>query len=201
MRIDVSDRTGLRAAVERVLAAGPIDILINNSGGPPPGPIRSVEAAQWDAQFMAMAANLFEATRLVLPAMIERRWGRVITIASSGVEQPIPCSRHLERHPVSHRRLVEDNSPTRWRPTGLRSTSSCPRRIHTRRVDELDIAAASRNNQTPEAVARASAASIPARRYGTPKEFASVVAFLSSAHASYVTGSRVRVDGGAIRSI
>ena len=76
-----------------------------------------------------------------------------------------------------------------------------PGRIHTERVDELDAANAQRSGRDVEAVAKAARAAIPLGRYGTVEEFAAVAAFLVSAPASYVTGSLVRCDGGAIRSV
>jgi 3-oxoacyl-[acyl-carrier protein] reductase len=74
-------------------------------------------------------------------------------------------------------------------------------RIHTDRVDELDAVAAKRQNMEIDAVRRASIATIPAGRYGRPEELADVVVFLVSERASYITGSRIRIDGGMIRSI
>ena len=76
-----------------------------------------------------------------------------------------------------------------------------PGRIHTDRVDQLDGAAASKQGKSVDDVKTASIAGIPAGRYGRPEEFADVVAFLASERASYMTGSRLRVDGGMIRSI
>ena len=200
MQIDVSDRNALIGAVELILGDGPIDILVNNSGGPPPGTIESVFATDWDQYFPVMATNLFEATRLVLPQMRARRWGRIITIASSGVEQPIPnlgISNTVRAAVIGWSKTLSNEVAA----DGITVNVVLPGRIHTRRVDTLDGAAAARSNQTIEAVAKAAAAAIPAGRYGTPAEFASVVAFLSGEGASYVTGSRIRVDGGAIRAI
>jgi len=198
--LDLSDRSAVSNVAQLVLQGGPVDILINNSGGPPPGSIQAVEAGRWDAQFASMATNLFELSRAILPQMLERQWGRIITIASSGVEQPIP---NLGISNTVRAAIVGWSKTLAAEVAGQGVTVNVvlPGRIHTSRVDELDAAAAARDNQTVEAIAKASASSIPTKRYGTPSEFADVVAFLSSERASYVTGSRIRVDGGAIRSI
>jgi 3-oxoacyl-[acyl-carrier protein] reductase len=199
-QLDLTDRASVAALASHVLADGPIDILVNNSGGPPPGSIQAVEAATWDAQFAAMATHLFELARAFLPQMLARKWGRIITIASSGVEQPIPnlgISNTVRAAVVGWSKTLAEEVAG----NGVTVNVVLPGRIHTTRVDELDAAAAKRTNADVAAVAAASAAAIPARRYGTPQEFADVVAFLASERASYVTGSRIRVDGGAIRAI
>jgi len=200
LQLDMADRAALIERLDVLLAEGPLDILVNNTGGPPPGPIDAVAAETWDRQFAAMATNLFELTRLVLPSMLKRGWGRIVTIASSGVEQPIPnlgISNTVRSAVVGWSKTLASEVAGR----GVTVNLVLPGRIHTARVDELDAAAANRTGSSIEAVAKASAASIPAGRYGRPEEFASVVTFLCSEPASYVTGSRVRVDGGAIRSI
>jgi 3-oxoacyl-[acyl-carrier protein] reductase len=200
MQLDVSDRAGLSLAIATALEAGSVDILVNNSGGPPPGPAQAVEAAQWERQFTAMAANIFEATRLVLPQMRARGWGRIITIASSGVQQPIPnlaLSNAVRAAIVGWSKTLAGEVASH----GITVNVLVPGRIHTDRVDELDAALAARSGADVKAVAAASAATIPAGRYGTPSEFAAAAVFLASTPASYITGSQIRVDGGAIRSI
>ncbi|WP_054007805.1 SDR family oxidoreductase [Cypionkella psychrotolerans] len=197
---DLSDLASVEALIAAVLDRGGVDILVNNSGGPAPGAAATARRGEWLAQFEAMAANLFHLTAQVLPGMRSRKWGRVITIASSGVEQPIPnlaLSNGIRAAVVGWSKTLAAEVAAE----GVTVNIVMPGRIQTTRVAELDAAAAKRTDSTVEAVQKASAAVIPAGRYGSPEEFAAMVVFLTSDQASYVTGSRLRVDGGAIRSI
>lgn len=198
--IDLADSASIDRVVQSLLASGGIDILINNSGGPPPSSALDATAAQWAQQFEAMAVSLFSITRQLAPAMIVKGWGRILTITSSGVEQPIAnlaLSNGIRASVVGWSKTLASELA----PHGITVNVVMPGRIHTTRVDSLDRAAASKQNKSVEVVAAASAAAIPAGRYGTPQEFADVVTFLASDRASYVTGARIRVDGGMIRSI
>ena len=200
VKADVSDIAAVDALAESLLADGGVDILVNNAGGPPPGTALGAKREDWTEHFQTMAANLFHLTGRLLPAMQERGWGRVITIASSGVEQPIPnlaLSNGIRSAVVGWSKTLASEVAK----DGVTVNVVLPGRIHTQRVDELDAAAAKRTGKPVEDVASASAAAIPAGRYGRPEEFADVVVFLASERASYLTGSRVRVDGGAIRAV
>jgi 3-oxoacyl-[acyl-carrier protein] reductase len=196
---DLADRAQVDRLAKVALERG-TDILVNNSGGPPPGVASEMPVEQWIAHFQAMAAHLFHLTGLLLPAMIERRWGRILTIASTGVEQPIPnlaLSNGIRASVVGWSKTLASEVAA----SGVTVNVVLPGRIQTTRVDELDQANAAKQGKTREEVARASAATIPAGRYGRPDEFGEVVAFLASERASYITGTRIRVDGGMIRSI
>jgi 3-oxoacyl-[acyl-carrier protein] reductase len=147
-----------------------------------------------------MAAHLFHLTGLLLPGMRARGWGRVLTIASSGVEQPIPnlaLSNGIRASVLGWSKTLAGEVAA----DGVTVNVVLPGRIHTDRVDQLDAVAAQRQGKSLVEVARASTATIPAGRYGRPEEFADTVAFLASGRASYITGAKIRVDGGMIRSL
>ncbi len=191
----VDDRVG---QVETAL--GPVDVLVNNTGGPPPAPAAGQPASAWQAQFEAMVLSVIAITDRVLPAMRQRRWGRVITSTSSGVVAPIP---NLAMSNALRLTLLG------WSKTLAREVARdgvtvnvvVPGRIATARVAFLDEQKAGRENRAVAEVAAESAAAIPLGRYGDPQEYANVVAFLAGTAASYMTGGVVRVDGGLIQSL
>ncbi|UOM34786.1 SDR family oxidoreductase [Acuticoccus sp. I52.16.1] len=197
LRCDLGDP----ASVDGMLAeVGAVDILVGNAGGPPPGPATAFGREDWAKAFNGMAASLFHIASALAPGMIARGWGRILTIGSSAIEQPVPnlALSNGVRGAIAGWSKTLAGELT---PHGVTVNIILPGRIHTDRVDALDAANAERQGKSPAEVAAASVASIPAGRYGAPKEFADVAVFLVSGRASYITGSMVRVDGGMIRSI
>lgn len=198
--LDLSDIASVDSLVGVLNNAGGVDILIGNSGGPPPAEAREAKRDDWLMHFEAMAANLFHLAQGLLPGMTERGFGRIITIASSGVEQPIPrlaLSNGIRSAVIGWSKTLSAEVAAQ----GVTVNVVLPGRIHTERIDQLDKAAADRSGKSLEDTANTSRASIPAGRYGTPQEFADVVAFLASERAGYVTGAKIRIDGGATGGI
>jgi 3-oxoacyl-[acyl-carrier protein] reductase len=181
-------------------ALGGIDILIANTGGPPARTALAVKAEEWTPQFETMVVPVFHLAGLVLPGMRERGWGRLVTIASSGVIQPIPnlaISNALRSSIIGWSKTLASEVAK----DGITVNVMLPGRIETDRTAELDAANAKSQGKSLEDVAAAARAQIPAGRYGRVQEFAEVACFLASERASYITGSTIRVDGGMIRSV
>ena len=198
-RLDLGDPESV-AAMADVLAADGVDVLINNGGGPPPTGALGVASEQWRRYFESMVVGIIALTDAAVPPMRRRKWGRVLTIASSGVVQPIPTlgmSNTLRSSLVGFSKTLAGEVAG----DGITANVILPGRIDTERVDELDTRAAQSRGVDIDEVRRQAAASIPAGRYGTVEEFASTAVFLVSEPAGYVTGHVMRVDGGMIRSI
>lgn len=190
--------TALVKAVEQKF--GGVDILVNNTGGPTPGTTEDMTPEKLDSFFQTMVLRVITLTNALLPNMKAQGWGRILTVASSGVIEPIP---NLALSNTLRGALVGWNKTlaTEVAAHGITANMILPGRIHTDRIDELDGANAKRQGKSLEEVRTASIASIPAKRLGTVEEFGAVGAFLCSGPAAYVTGSTIRVDGGAAKSI
>ncbi|MCF3642877.1 SDR family oxidoreductase [Rhizobium sp. TRM95111] len=181
-------------------ALGGLDILVNNSGGPTPGSTEAMSGETLMLYFQSMVLRQIALANRFLPAMKAQRWGRILTVASSGVIEPIPglaLSNTLRPALAGWSKTLAAEVAE----FGITTNLLLPGSILTDRLTSLDRAAAERSGRPVEEITAQSERAIPARRYGTVEEFAAVAAFLCSARASYVTGTLVRCDGGAARSL
>lgn len=198
---DLADLSVIDGNIAKIESAfGPVDILVNNTGGPPPTPAAGQDPALWSKSFQSMVLSVIAITDRVLPGMRKKKWGRIITSTSSGVISPIPnlgISNALRLSLVGWSKTLAREVGG----DGITANIVLPGRIATDRIKFLDEAKAKREGRSVEQISTESTASIPAGRYGNPEEYADVVAFLASTRASYLNGSTIRVDGGLITSI
>ena len=151
---------------------------------------------QWQKAF---EQNLLSFTRIVqaaAPEMKKAGYGRVITIASSSIKQPIPnlaLSNALRAGVWG----IAKTLSRELAPQGILVNVIAPGRIDTERIAELDAINAQKNGQALDDVRKASLASIPLGRLGRPEELANLVVFLASQAGSYITGQAITVDGAA----
>ena len=198
---DVSSAADLaRLLAETEERLGGVDILVNNAGGPRAGGFDALDDAAWQEAF---ELNLLSSVRLirgVLPHMRAQRWGRIVTIASSSIKQPIEDLLLSNSFRVALTGLAKTLA-TEFGPDGVLVNTLGPGRIATDRVAALDASRAERSGVPVEQVREKQAQGIPLGRYGTPEEFAKVAAFLASGANTYVTGQAFLVDGGMVRAL
>lgn len=198
---DLADLDSIDAHISKIESEfGPVDILVNNTGGPPPTTASGQDITLWQTQFQAMVLSVIAITDRVLPGMKAKGWGRIITSTSSGVVSPIPnlgISNALRMTLVGWSKTLAREVGR----DGITANIVLPGRVATDRIRFLDEQKAKREDRKVEDVAAESTAAIAVGRYGDPQEYADTVAFLASERASYITGSVIRIDGGLIASI
>ncbi len=194
---DVTRAADITALVGKVREAfGGVDILVASAGGPPRGRFDELTDEQWTGAFELSLLSVVRLVREVLPSMRARRWGRILTIQSSSVKQPIEglLLSNAVRPGVAG---LMKTLAAELGPDNILVNTVCPGRILTDRF----LGGARGTGLGPEQYAAKASLDIPVRRIGTPEEFANVVVFLASEKASYVTGVAVQVDGGLVRGL
>jgi len=198
---DLANWASIESGVKSARAQlGPIDILVNNSGGPPPSGVIGVKPEVWEAQFHAMVLPLFRITDMLIPEMRERKWGRVLNVASYSVIEPIPTigiSNTLRGAIAGWAKTLAGEVAR----DGITVNMLLPGVIATDRSVQLHQGTAKRLNISVEEALKRFESTLPVGRMGTPAEFGAVAAFLASPLAAYVTGSMIRIDGGLTRSV
>jgi 3-oxoacyl-[acyl-carrier protein] reductase len=200
-QVDLTKPQQIRDLVKSTLKRfGGIDILVTNNGGPTPGAFDGLDD---DAFLAAHELTLLSAVRLiraVLPSMRARRWGRIISITSVSVKQPIDnlLLSNVYRPGVIGLAKTLSNQVA---ADGITINNVAPGYTRTDRVIELAQARAKEQGTTVGQILASSASSIPVGRMGEPQELAALVAFLASDRASYITGATIPVDGGYLKGI
>jgi len=185
---------------EFVTTTGPIEIVVNNTGGPPPGPAHVATPAEFSAAFDLHLISNHNIVQCLLPGMKDCGYGRIINIISTSVKQPLiglGVSNTIRGAVASWAKTLANELG----PFGITVNNVLPGATKTARLDSILENKAKKQNKTVSEIAENDQAAIPLRRFGEPEEFASAVAFLASPAASYITGINLPVDGGRTGSL
>lgn len=179
-----------KVAVEQAATklGGSIEILVTNTGGPPKGSFVSLTNEQWQEGFQSLWLSAVDSIRAALPAMQEKRWGRILLVTSAAAREPMPglaVSNGLRAGLLGLTKTISNEIAG----DGVTINALLPGYTRTERMKQLGVDEAKISAQ------------IPAARLGEPQEFAAVAAFLASERASYVTGQMIAVDGGYLHGI
>lgn len=199
LRADLQQIEGLIPALEHQLREPPaFHILVNNSGGPPPGPVTEATVEQLLAAFRQhlLASHLL--TQWLLPGMKTAGYGRIVNVISTSVREPIPglgVSNTVRGATASWAKTLSREVAK----FGITVNNVLPGATRTARLESIIAKKAAGSSR--EAVESAMRAEIPLGRFGEPQELGSVIAFLASPAAGYVTGASIPVDGGRLHCI
>lgn len=201
VRADVTVVADIEALVSAAQAEfGDVDILVNNAGGPRPGTFTDMSDEDWLAAVNLNLMSTVRMTRLVLPGMRRRRWGRIINMTSISVKQPLPniiLSNAARSAVVAMAKTLSQQVAAE----GITVNNVCPGTFLTDRVRNLAANTAQGQGITQEQALENMQADVPMGRLGRPEELAAMIAFLASERAAYMTGATIQVDGGAYRGL
>jgi len=191
--------------VERLVSStidelGAIDVLVTNSGAPPLGTFADLTDEQWRDTFELVTLSLIRFLRLVTPQMRERKWGRIVSIQSMSVKQPLPylvLSNGVRPGAAGVLKTLVDELAK----DNVTINAVLPGTFLTERLRTNFARTAERLGKTFDEQLGESASRVPMGRLGEPDELAALVAFLASERAGYITGTAIQVDGGSVRAI
>lgn len=201
MPVDVTKQDQVKTLVEQaILRFGRIDILINNAGGPPAGTFLDHSPEVWEKSFQLTFMSTVYLCYEVIPYMQRQKWGRILTITSVSVKQPVEgliTSNAIRSGVVGLTKTLA----TELAKDNILVNNVCPGYIRTDRFLEVMESRAKRQGLPIEEVIASLEKTIPLGRVGEPKEFANMVIFLASERADYITGATIQIDGGVVKSL
>lgn len=199
--VDVVDAAQSERAVRVALEEfGRLDVLVANAGGPPFGAFAGFDDAHWRAAFEQNLLASVRLARLALPAMRERRWGRIVNVISGSVKSVLAgsvLSTAMRAAVVGTAKLLADEVAA----DGVTVNNVAPGLVLTARVREVRVGGLVAKGRSEDEALAELGASIPAKRLGRPEEVGDLIAFLASERAAYVTGQTIVIDGGVGRAI
>ena len=198
--IAVGDISKTEDVISVVKATGQVDILVSNTGGPPPGPFLEHDEQQWRNSAELILYSAINLTRLVIEGMKERQWGRLIYMTSVAVLQPIDDLILSNTFRAGLTAFCKTISNT-YAKYGITANTVCPGYTATERLWELAEKRAQQSGKTPQQVMEDFGKATPMGRVGKPEELAALIAFLAGDKAAYITGVSIPVDGGLVKAL
>lgn len=177
-----------------------VDILVSNAGGPPPGLFTEISGERWQEAADLVLISAINLTRMVIDGMVRRKWGRLIYLTSIGVLQPIDDLILSNTYRAGVTGFCKTISNT-YAKHGITANCVCPGYTATERLASLAASRAEQSGVPVQSIIEGFAAQAPAGRIGRPEELAALVTFLASERASYITGTSIPVDGGAVKGL
>jgi 3-oxoacyl-[acyl-carrier protein] reductase len=197
---DINNSSDIEAAVENAVKEfGSIDILVNNCGGPAPGYFENMDDEKWKDGFQQVLMSAVRFTRLVLPLMKKKNWGRIINVTSLSVKQPVDnliLSNSFRSAVTAFAKTISQQ----YGEFGITVNNVAPGFILTSRLYELSQKRSEKEGIPQEEILMKMGNSNPVKRIGKPEDIGAAIAFLSSERAGYITGVTLQVDGGQIKS-
>lgn len=191
-----ADITKLEGRLRALTAAGEIDILVTNAGGPPPGDFRNWTRDHWIAALDANMLTPIELIKATVDGMVARSFGRIVNITSGAVKAPIEIL-GLSNGARSGLTGFVAGLARKTVRSNVTINNLLPGPFDTDRLNSTIAAGAKMSGQSIAEAREARRRQNPAGRFGTPEEFGMACAFLCSAHAGYITGQNLLLDGGA----
>ena len=198
--VDSADTDALRAKVEALVAAKPVHILVNNTGGPPPGPVHGAEIAAFEAAYRQHLIANHVLAETVVPGMERDGYGRIVNVISTSVKEPLQglgVSNTTRWAVASWAKTLA----TELAPRGITVNNVLPGSTETPRIEQIIDNTSAKTGRSREDVFEKMVSEIPMRRFARAEETAAAIAFLCSPAASYITGVNLPVDGGRTRSL
>ena len=178
---------------------GSVDILVNNTGGPPPSSFEQISDEDWQNAFNSTMMSAVRLSRAVIPNMKENGWGRIINISSVSVKTPVNglfLSNSLRMGVLGWAKALADEVAAH----GITVNTVCPGYTRTERVEAILESQSSSSGLSKEEIEKTIADNIPMKRVGEAEDLAGLITFLASKKADYMTGLAVQVDGGSART-
>lgn len=197
---DFSDTDRVKHAIMSILESQTVHILINNTGGPAPGPVTDADPEAFVTAFRQHLVNNQILAQAVLPGMRSAGFGRIINVISTSVRIPLKnlgVSNTIRGAVASWAKSLSNEVAA----YGITVNNVLPGFIKTGRLDSLISHIAASQHRAVEEIATEMEKEVPAQRFGEVREIAAMAAFLASPAASYINGASIPVDGGRTGSI